>query len=280
MKSWARKIPQEIDLMHSELEIQRLRHPLRFRKLQVSRIARLSPTMLRITLAGDELDGFVSASFDDHMKLFFPASGKTLPALPTAVSDSGIQFPADQPRPAMRDYTPRRYDADAGELDIDFVVHDGGVAADWARGAAPGDWLGLGGPRGSRVIPAGFDWHWLLGDESALPAIARRLEELPAEAKGMAWILVDDADCRIRVTAPEGLEVVWLQRDRHESLEQALSSRALPDGEGFVWGAGESGEMRAVHALLKQRGLAKERMRVAGYWKRGDAGAHESIGEE
>ncbi|SUX55228.1 siderophore-interacting protein [Chromobacterium vaccinii] len=266
--------------MNTELEIQRLRHPLRFRLLQVARVSRLSPSMLRITLAGDDLDGFVSASFDDHVKLFFPEPGAEQPALPAIAEDGGIRFPAGKPKPPMRDYTPRRYDAAAGELDIDFVVHAGGIAADWALSAKPGDKLGIGGPRGSRVIPSGFDWHWLLGDESALPAIARRLEELPDDARGLALILADSPDCRFELAAPAGVEVVWRYRSRSESLEQALDGRDLPSGAGFVWAAGESGEMRPIHQQLKQLGLSKDRMRVAGYWKRGDAGSHESISEE
>ena len=264
--------------MPHDLTIQKLRHPLKFRLLQVARVERLAGRLLRVTLSGADLEGFVSASFDDHVKLFFPAPGESRPVAPT-VGDSGITFPADQPKPAMRDYTPRRYDAAAGELDIDFVLHQGGVASDWAAEAQVGHYLGLGGPRGSRVVPAGFDWHWLIGDETALPAIGRRLEELPAGSRGAALILVDDADARLPLAGPAGVEIVWRQRDRQQDLLQAVTEMVLPEGEGYVWAAGESGEMRAVHKHLQLRGVDKDRMRVAGYWKRGDAGAHESISD-
>ncbi|UTH73786.1 siderophore-interacting protein [Chromobacterium sp. IIBBL 290-4] len=264
--------------MKPDLTVQKLRHPLRFRLLQVKRIQTLSPSMLRITLSGAELEGFVSASFDDHVKLFFPAPGEAKPAAPQ-VSESGISFPADQAKPAMRDYTPRRYDPQAGELDIDFVIHDGGVAAEWAKAAQAGDYLGLGGPRGSRVVPTGFDWHWLIGDESAAPAIARRLEELPADARGQAWILVENEDNRLPMAGPAGMEIIWRYRQKDQTLLQAVENAGLPSGEGYVWAAGESGEMRPLHKHLLARGLDKENMRVAGYWKRGDAGAHESISD-
>ncbi|WP_199154307.1 siderophore-interacting protein [Chromobacterium sp. ASV23] len=264
--------------MTQDLTIQKLRHATRFRLLQVSRVTRLTPAMLRITLSGDDLEGFVSASFDDHIKLFFPAPGEAKPAAPS-MGEGGMSFPANRPKPVMRDYTPRRYDAAKGELDIDFVVHAGGVAAQWAVNAKPGDYLGIGGPRGSRVVPTGFDWHWLIGDESALPAIARRLETLPAGARGQAWILVDDEDGRLPLAAPAGVEIVWRYRKRGQDLLQAIEQTALPAGEGYVWAAGESGEMRPLHKHLLAQGLDKERMRVAGYWKRGDAGAHESISD-
>ncbi|KUM02699.1 siderophore-interacting protein [Chromobacterium subtsugae] len=264
--------------MRHDLTIQKLRHPLQFRLLRVSRIERLAGRLLRVTLSGADLEGFASSSFDDHVKLFFPAPGEIRPVSPS-VGEGGIVFPADQAKPAMRDYTPRRYAADAGELDIDFVLHEGGVASDWAAQAQVGHYLGVGGPRGSRVVPTGFDWHWLIGDETALPAISRRLEELPADSRGAAVILVDNADARLPLGGPAGMEIIWRQRDRRQDLLQTVTEMPLPGGDGYVWAAGESGEMRAVHKHLQLRGVDKDRMRVAGYWKRGDAGAHETIGE-
>ena len=84
----------------------------------------------------------------------------------------------------MRDYTPRRYDLDTLELDIDFVLHGDGPASTWAEQAKPGQFLHIGGPRGSMIVPDIFDSYLLIGDETALPAIARRLEGLAAESQG------------------------------------------------------------------------------------------------
>ncbi|MCF7697685.1 siderophore-interacting protein, partial [Mycetohabitans sp. B2] len=99
------------------------------------------------------------------------------------VGPDGVAFPEHHPRPPARDYTPRRYDRHAGELDLEFALHDAGPASAWARQAQPGQWLGVGGPRSSLVIPTDFDWHLLIGDDTALPAIARRLDELPADTR-------------------------------------------------------------------------------------------------
>jgi NADPH-dependent ferric siderophore reductase len=140
-------------------QIVRVRHDLRRRSLVVSWVAHISPGMLRIGLTGEDLAQFTSLAPDDHVKLFVP-------------SDDG--------RIERRDYTPRRYDPQAGELTIDFAVHDAGPATRWAMRAKPGDRIEIGGPRGSVVVPADFDWWLLIGDETALPAIGRRLEELPA----------------------------------------------------------------------------------------------------
>src|ERR1700687_765061 len=113
---------------HSDLAVVRVRHPLKFRLLQVSRIEPLTPHVARITLTGDDLHDFTSASFDDHIKVFFPAPGEDKPVVPVAGPDAPV-FAAAQPRPIARDYTPRRFDREAGELVIDFVLHDVGPAS-------------------------------------------------------------------------------------------------------------------------------------------------------
>ncbi|EHP44556.1 siderophore-interacting protein [Cupriavidus basilensis OR16] len=266
-----------------DLTVQRVRHELKMRLLQVVRTQAVSPQLLRVTLAGDNLKGFVSASFDDHIKVFFPAPGQDKPALP-ALGPNGPVFPEGQPKPAARDYTPRRYDAAAGELDIEFVLHGDGPASTWAAQAAPGQYLGVGGPRGSFVIPEGFDWHLLVGDETALPAIGRRLEELPSGVRALVVLAVDNATAEIPLPSRADVEIRWQHRDSAPSdsatglLEQALREVTLPRGEGYVWAAGEAASIRAVRQyLVGERGVEKGRMRAASYWKAGAEAVHENI---
>lgn len=129
-------------------EIHRVRHELHRRSLEVVKVERLTPHMIRISLAGSDLAGFVSSSPDDHIKIFIPGLDGA---------------------PVRRDYTPRKYNPAAGKLVLDFVNHEGGPAAAWARAAKVGDHLDIGGPKGSQII-SGNIAHWLLiGDETALP---------------------------------------------------------------------------------------------------------------
>ncbi len=179
-----------------DLTVQRVRHPLKMRLLQVLRTQLLSPQLLRVTLGGEDLADFTSGSFDDHIKVFFPAPGAERPVLPV-VGPDGIVFPEGQPRPQARDYTPRRFDPVARELDIEFVLHGDGPASTWAAQARPGQYLGVGGPRGSFVIPTEFDWHLLIGDDTALPAIARRVEELGPDARVIVVAEVTSATAQI-----------------------------------------------------------------------------------
>src|SRR5215470_17078434 len=170
----------------------RVRHATKMRLLQVREVSRLTPKMVRIVVGGEALAGFVSAAHDDHVKLLFPQPGQDKPVLPTP-TPNGPVYPEGAPRPAARDYTPRSYDAAANTLTIDFVLHGEGPATSWAAQAQPGHFLGIGGPRGSFIVPDDFDWYLLAGDETALPAIGRRLEELPPGTHALVVVEVADA---------------------------------------------------------------------------------------
>ncbi|OAJ54135.1 NADPH-dependent ferric siderophore reductase [Paraburkholderia ginsengiterrae] len=266
----------------ADLAVHRVRHPLKFRLLQVKQVRALTPHLIRVTFTGDDLHDFASASFDDHIKVFFPEPGADKPVLPQA-GPNGPVFPAGQPRPVARDFTPRRFDRAARELDIEFAMHEAGPAATWAAQAKVGQYLGVGGPRGSLVIPTGFDWHLLIGDDTALPAMARRLEELPAGTRVAAVIEVADPSAHIEFATQAELHLVWCYRNgpgvRGDALLKAVRELYLPDdGEGYVWAAGESATMRAVrYHLCTERGVDKSRIRAASYWKQGAEAVHESL---
>ncbi|MGI4813268.1 MAG: siderophore-interacting protein [Janthinobacterium lividum] len=262
-----------------ELAVTRVRHPLKARLLQVKRVQHVTPHLVRITLSGDDLEGFQSASFDDHIKVFFPVPGAAKPVMPALGPDGPVLVDAAA-RPVARDFTPRRYDAAAGELDIEFALHAGGPATTWAAQAKVGQYLGIGGPRGSMIIPTGFDWHLLIGDETALPAIARRLEELPASTRVASLIEVADPSARIEFKTNAELYAQWCYRrgstDGETGLPAALRQMFRPDGEGYVWAAGESTVIRAVRKILcDEQGIDKHRIRAASYWKRGADAVHE-----
>lgn len=252
----------------------RVRHALVPRQLQVSRVLELTPKMRRVTVAGAALQGFSSPSPDDHVKLFFPLPGEERPRMPT-FSGEPMSLPEGTVLSPARDYTPRRYDAAAGELDIDFVLHGDGPAACWAAQAEPGQWLGVGGPRGSSIPPDDFDSYLLAGDETALPSIARRLEELPADARVLVICEVADA-AEQQPLAAQAL-VHWLHRGDAEPgslLEQALKTVVMPTGDCYVWVAAESRRAQAIRDyLVDERGHPAAWLKATGYWKnetRGD----------
>ena len=262
---------------------QRVRLPLRFRRLQVLFSQQPTPAFIRIVLGGEELAGFNSPGFDDHAKLFFPDPETGQLRLPT-LSEAGLVWP-DGHKPIARDYTPRHHDRQAATLTIDFVIHEAGPATDWARSARPGDWLGVGGPRGSMLIPTDYDWHLLVGDETALPAIARRLEELPADAHAIVVAEVDRPGDALPLSSQARLDLHWCHREgappaSRQRLLAAVRGIELPAGDGFVWVACESAQARQLRQhLTGERGLNPRQVKAAAYWRRGAEAVHETIGE-
>lgn len=259
--------------------VERIRHPLRIRLLAVSRVERLTPAMVRVTLAGEDLAGFHSGAHDDHVKLFFPRPGEALPVLPTLAD--GRVLVDENNRPTARDYTPRRHDAQAGELDIDFALHESGPASDWARAAKVGDRIGVAGPRGSFVVRDDFDWYLFVGDETAVPAIARRLAELRPEAAATVLVEVADAGEEQLLPARPGTQVRWLHRDGRAPgdsplLPDAAAALALPEGDGYVWIACESLTAKRLRDIfLTRHNHPRAWLKASGYWKKGVANAHE-----
>jgi NADPH-dependent ferric siderophore reductase len=251
--------------------MRRVRHPFRARHVQVLARESLSPGFVRLTLGGPELHDFTSAGFDDHVKLILPQAGLDKPRLPVLVDGRPH---VEGPRPVMRDYTPLRFDPASRTLLMDFALHGTGPAAEWARSAPIGQWAGLAGPRGSLLLPEDLQWHWLLGDETAMPAIERRLAELPAGTRAVVRVRLDDPADRRAWSSAAALDLQWV-----ESLADAADALEIPPGPGFIWAAGE----HRVMALLRKRLLARpgadpRRMRIASYWKQGEAGHHEELG--
>jgi NADPH-dependent ferric siderophore reductase len=261
--------------------VRRVRHESRLRMLQVVSTRTITPHMQRITLGGD-LDGFTSLGFDDHVKVFFPAPGTAQPILPGAAESPGGA--ADNAaKPIARDYTPRRYDGAARRLEIEFALHDSGPATAWARQALPGQYVGIGGPRGSFIIPIDFECHLLIGDETALPAIGRRLEELPSGVRAIVIAEVDSIADEQRFVTAARLETMWVHRGGADAgsaagLLEAARALSLRGANTYAWAAGESAVVKALRRhLVETLELPKDRVKAAGYWKRGAVAVHEKF---
>ena len=233
--------------------IQRVRHELKRRTLTVSSVTPLGPGFVSIGFTGADLADFVSLSFDDHVKLMFDENAET---------------------PVRRDYTPRRFDREQQILTLEFALHGHGAASEWARAAKVGQTLMVGGPRGSFVMPLQQDWHLLVGDSTALPAISRRLEELPAGSRVSVIALTAAADRRDFTTRAE-LDLHWV--DSADALVAALRAWEVPAGQGMAWGGGEAQAMVRVRQVLNEKGVPRERTRVSAYWKQGVADHHETL---
>ena len=249
-----------------EQSIHRVMHEIKRRRLQVLRVVDLTPRMRRITLGGPELAGFISLGTDDHVKLLFPQNAEQQAALETLVLGAGKD---NGPMPEMRDYTPRRYDLDALELDIDFVLHGDGPASTWAEQAQPGQFLHIAGPRGSMVVPDIFDSYLLIGDETALPAIARRLQELPANRRALVIVEVENGKEQQVLESAAEVNVIWVLREAGKApLLSTIRQIQMPGGSLYAWVATESKASRQIRrVLLDEHGLDEQLIKAVGYWR-------------
>jgi NADPH-dependent ferric siderophore reductase len=224
----------------------------------VASVQQLTPRMMRVRLVDHSLVGLAAVP------------GQTLKIyVPDLVSGC----------PVSRDYTVRDYTAFDGDgakrrLDIDFVLHGEGPAANWARRVQPGETLEFVGPSGRYRPDPSADWHLFAGDETALPAIQAYVAMLPAEACALLYLEVADPAEQQPMPGAARPIVCWLHRGDQEPgtstvLEDAVQAVQLPPGQGRIWLAGHTPTVRRIRAhLLNQRGVDRRALYVKGFWDR------------
>ncbi|GIH23569.1 hypothetical protein Aph01nite_18790 [Acrocarpospora phusangensis] len=268
-------------------------HPPTLREVEVVRTVDITPGMRRVTLSGEQLrtfttaDGFArpafeSSGFDDDLGIYFPYPGQRDPVLPVQ-GEAKLIVPRN-PRPLSRAYTVRRWDPEAGELDVDFVKHGVGAGTTWAYRAQPGDRIHLSGPSTSKAFPAGADWLLVAGDDTALPAIGRLLDELPPDARAQVFIEIAEDAHRQELRELPGVDVTWLVRrgvtaGTVSPLTEAVRGAEWWSGQAFAWLAGEHTAVRDIRRhLVEDRGVPKEDIDFAGYWRRSEVVVLETDG--
>lgn len=240
----------------------------------VARIADISPSLRRITLTGAGLAEFTGVGADQFVRLFLPKPGQATPLLP--VTDEWwtelLEVPAAD-RPVLRNYTVRAWRADAGELDIDMVLHgESGPASRWAGAARVGDVVGILEQHAPYELPADAPWQLLAADETALPAIGAILETVPPGIPTTVLVEVPGIADVQPLALPPHVSVTWLPRGQAAAgslLVDAVRGADLPESQGYAWVAGESSVVTTIRRhLVNDRKLRKERIYFCGYWRR------------
>ncbi|MFZ7086720.1 siderophore-interacting protein [Curtobacterium sp. RRHDQ10] len=270
--------------------------PQRPKRLQhvfvVRRTERLTPHLVRVHLGGDAFDTFIAgadpdrlAATDRYVKLLVAREelGLTPPYDLDALKDA---LPKSD-RPVRRTYTVRSIDHASATIAIDFVVHgDQGVAGPWAAAAEPGDLLALSGPGGTYAPSADPETeHLLLGDDSAIPAIASALEAMSDDARGRALVEVDGPADELDLDHPAGVALTWLHRSVADpaggtvaqpgslllAATAGLERPSRPDRVA-VFAHGERAAMKAIRRFLQDGwGIEKRAMSLSAYWALGRA---------
>ncbi|WP_205470874.1 siderophore-interacting protein [Nocardioides sp. SYSU D00038] len=208
---------------------------------QVLRREQLSSHLVRLELA---VDGFESTGVPDEWV------GLVVPD----------QFQS-------RYYTVRSHGA--GRLVLDVVVHEHGLVTEWAARDVVGDRVTVTEPKGSFAPPPAAQWLLLVGDLTAMPAMARIVEETGLPTR--VWAEVPDD---LPHYLPARADVTWLvpPGEGRSALAAAVEGIEWPAGEGYFWMAGESAQMRAIRKhLMRERRLPSSAYDVMGYWRGGAA---------
>ncbi len=265
--------PRTAEQIAEAMQRRAARFPLVAGIVEVVAVTPVTPRMVRIAFTGTVLDEMPSDEPGEIVTFIWPVEGRDV-VLPV----EGWRFPPEADGQHTRNYTVRRLrhdDPDHGTvLEVDFVLHgDHGRATAWAGRAAVGQRLGIAGPRMHWVTDPEAAWSLLVGDETALPAIAATLERLPRGHRALAFVEVAGPDERQPIEAVCDAEVVWLSRDGDPAgtgtrLVDAVRAATLPEGRAKVWAAGESMAIRDVREHLRdERGLPPETLHAIGYWR-------------
>ncbi|GLZ75904.1 siderophore-interacting protein [Actinorhabdospora filicis] len=253
---------------------QPVRKTPRAKVLEVLRTERLSPHLIRVVLGGPGLAEFVDNDFTDHyVKLQFGPAGVSYPK-PFDLGWIRENLPREQ-WPVSRTYTVRSFDG--AELVIDFVHHgDEGIAGPWAANAKPGDELALMGPGGAYAPNPAADWHLMVGDESAIPAIAGALEKVPTGVPVKVVLEVTGPEDEMELATPGAAEFVWLHRGEAAPgttslLLDHVKGMDFPEGRvhAFVHGEGNAVMKQLRPHLFGERGIARDQVSISGYWRQG-----------
>lgn len=243
---------------------------------EVTSVKRVSPNMIRIEFGGPGLAQFQSSGRpDEWTRLMFPAEPGKRIEFPLLL-DGKKKVSANCALSPARPYTVRKWEPLLGALTIDFVVHEGGIAAYWAMNTSPGDVIVASAPFGRFAPPENSEWTLLVADITGLPALSRIIEELGSLNLLSAHIELPHHDDKQALQTGQDVSLYWYdsfgKNSKPTQLLDIAKSIELPKGEGYIYIAGEATAASEVRKHFRDViGVGKERITSIGYWIEGQA---------
>ncbi|WP_426230961.1 DUF2218 domain-containing protein [Pararhizobium sp. DWP3-4] len=209
-----------------------------------------------------------------HLNLLIQQPGLAEPQWPFVGASGIIEWERPDLKPSMRKYTVRSVNLETRQIDIDFVLHaDAGPGSSFAETVTIGTEVGVLGPGGGGLVDA--SWYLFAGDETAIPAIARMLENLPADAAGVAYLEISGAAEIQNLQKPADVDIQWLIRNEESPgtlLVQAVSETPRPQGDQtiYLWTACEFNAFKTIRQFARQTWkLNNDQHLVVAYWRAG-----------
>lgn len=235
----------------------------------------ITPNMLRLTLNGPALDAIIQAYGEEYANHY---AGAYIKLELTDEGSAYIESADVSQEPRLRTYSIRRFDIQAKEIDIDFVLHGNepcnGLASYWAQNANIGSKISIRGPGSIKPVETSADAFCLAADMTALPALSTVLEQLHSDATGFAVIQVTSEADQQPLNKPDGIELIWVtsgaDHQDKSPLVEVFENQPWPSGVVFAWAACEFSSMRQLRKYLRnEKSVDKDNLYLSSYWKQG-----------
>ena len=239
--------------------------------MKVTKFVDISSDLRRITFSSPELAYYPVDCAAAHIKIFLPHPHQEKPVLPT-ITENGPIWPTGEQRPIARSYTVRYIRPEQHEIDIEFVLHDAhGPAGLFAQNVQPGQYIAISYPR---PLTTSFAQHnYLVGDNTAFPAIAAMLETMPKTSQGHVFLLAQQESAQIALIKPEKVTIHWFTGDRKQQTAELISAfkqLTRPEEQVYFWLAGENDLVVALRNYLRrERQYDKTMISAVPYWRQG-----------
>lgn len=234
----------------------------------------VSAGFVRVTVSGEGLAAYREVLPADAFKIMLPPDGHPTVDFPLRGDDGLPYWPEGTRRPVLRAFTVRRFDRARLRLEFDVMRHHGGVATTWLNRVGPGDVIGLSGMRRDFHPGAGVTRHLIVGDASALPAVAAILDAWPAGTAATVYLAADDGTDRALVPIRDNVELRWVDgaspTGTGSALERAVRDHERPGGRIQAWICAEAGVVRGLRRwVLNDLGVARDDLHASAYWRAG-----------
>jgi NADPH-dependent ferric siderophore reductase len=259
-------IAQRLDVLELPVDWDRQannRQPGNMSIATVVGVHQISPSYKRVVLEGPDLARFTDGGL--HFRLLFGPEGAPWPY----TDETGVtQWPEGISAWHRPVYTARSIECGengAAQIVFDVFIHEGGRVTEWTRTLNLGATIALTGPAGRR----GFQdatWQYMIGDETAVPVVARMLAALPPHVQGKAVLFASHRDDVQHLEHPDGLAVQWIFRSEGKSPLGVLQDMKIQETDRYVFFASERSEAIAARGFLGDCGFLKEEFHAAAYW--------------
>ncbi|MEP3329761.1 siderophore-interacting protein [Sedimentitalea sp.] len=229
----------------------------------VCHVTPLGPAFLRIRVKADDLSSFQNDAI--HFRFVLPPAGLQDVEWPYVGENGATVWPQGDKALHRPVYTTRWIDHDAGLMDFDVFLHDGGRVTDWAKAIRIGETVAFMGPGGGGIPQT--DKIIALADETAFPAIARIAESLPAHSTGQLVLMAAGGiDCGYPIVVPDGVKLTWIDPEDRMALAEIAIAASAAEPDHYLWFAAEKAAAQQVREGYKTRGGNPQNAYIAGYW--------------